>query len=163
MDSLANMLSVPYTLEHEGKRYPMRKPNLLEAGRFQRWLEDRGFDAIERIPFRDDEAKRAALNAHVHDCAAGVYEWGGEIASRAILTESGMSKYVEIICDVKPEIAKELICKHIERILAVVTAASSDDPKAVGEALKSLGLPATFLSSDSGTRRSTKAKKKSRR
>lgn len=163
MATLADLLSIATNLECDGKQYPMRPPNQLEQGKFQRWLEQRAYEGIERRTYAEDSAKYAAINALTQDIAAGVYEWGGDVASKAVLSSSGAAKLVELICNVPASEAAKVIDTHIQRVVAIMTAASTDDPKALGEALKLLGLPADFLSPASEIRPSTKRKRKSKR
>ncbi len=149
--------------EPVAKTYAMRPPNQLEQGKFQRWLEQRAYEALDRRTYVNDEARAKAENALTRDISAGVYEWGGDVASLAVLSTSGAAKLLELICGVPPVEAIRVINTHATRVRNILTAASTDDPKALAEALKAVGLPSNFLSSDSATPRSTKRKRKSRR
>jgi len=161
--TLADMFSLPTELEHNGKRYPIRPPTIEEQGRFQRWLEQRALDVVERTSYRDDAAREAAYKRFEDSAAAGEYEWGGEVAARAHLTISGATKLVSLIAGCPEDEAREVVETHRRRVSAVLQAAVTNDPKALAEALKTLGLPSEILSGSSGARRSTRAKKKSRR
>ncbi len=163
MATFADLFSLAFTLTHAGKSYELRKPNQLEQGKYQRWLEDRAAAGVERRNYPNDAAREMAERVLQRDIAAGVYEWGGEVAAAAVLSPDGAAKLVEIVCDVRPHIAREIIDTHIKQVLAVLAAASTDDPKALALALKTLGLSSDNLSSGSAIPPSTKRKRKSRR
>jgi hypothetical protein len=169
MVSLADLLSVESEVELDGKTYKLRPPNLLEQGKFQRWLEQRARESIDRATYLDDSSRLRQQNLISTDIAAGEYEWGSMVCVKALQTPTGVAKLLEIILAIPAEESKKLVDEHLSRIVAVISAAVSDDPKAVRAALKTLGLPADFLtprrgsSSDSAGRRSTSRKKKSKR
>lgn len=167
MATFADLLSLSTSLECDGKTYPIREPNQLEQGKFQRFLEEKAFSAVERMPFREEAARAAALNALTRDTAAGAYEWRGDVASRAILSEDGMSKLLELICEIPPDEAKKVVATHINRVIAIMTAAENSDPKAMALALQALGLKPDFISGKpslkSETRHTTRRKPKSKR
>ena len=161
--TLADMLSTPHEIEHGGKVYKITAPTQDQQGRYQRWLEDKALDAIERGGFRSEEARASAYAAWTRDCASGLYEFGNDAFNKALGTISGGTKLIEIICDVTPEVAKELFETRRKRIDAIFQAAVTNDPKALALALKALGLPSEIFLGVSATRRSTKRKRKSRR
>lgn len=166
---MADLLGVGTELTLDGETYAVKAPTLLEQGRYQRWLEQRARESLDRATYLDDVARATAQNAVTRDIAAGEYEWGGDLCVKALRTEAGVVKLLEVVLGVPPETARRLYDTRLGQIMAVLKAASDDDPKVLGEALKTLGLPADFLtpkrtsSSASGTRRSRKPGTKSRR
>lgn len=177
MLSLADLLSVESEIELEvekdGKKelktYKLGPPNILQQGKFQRWLEQRARESVDRANYLDEATRQQQQNLITNDVAAGEYDWGGPVCVKALQSQVGVAKLMEIILDVPGDEARRIVEQHLQRIVNVIQAAVSDDPKAVREALKALGLPADFLepkkpsSSASAGRRSAKRKKKSSR
>lgn len=159
MPSIGDLLNSPSEKEFEGVVYQLRQPTMEEEGLFQRWLEQRAYDAIARRTYQDpveQETDRRLLN---QDIAAGEYEYGGPLAVKAINTPRGIAQIVHIICapqGMTLEIAKRFVNHHLELIAAVlISKLPGADPKALGESLLKHGVPADFFSSDSGTHPST--------
>lgn len=167
--TIADLLSVDTELVIDGQTYKVHPPTLLEQGKFQRWLEQRARESVDRATYLDEAARDRGQNRVTTDVAAGLYEWGGEVALTALRSKDGVAKLIEIILGVPEPTARAFVDDHLKKIVAVLKVAADDDPKAVAQALKELGLPANFLgtkptsSSASGTRRSTKRGTKSRR
>jgi hypothetical protein len=161
----ADLLGAPSELTHKGKVYQLRPANQLEQAKFQRWLEQRARDAVARADV--SEPRRAAMDAALTDAiAAGEYEWGGEVCLKAIRTPGGLAKLVSIVLAeqaVTLAVAQEMVEEKLRDIAAVMFAQASNDPKALAAALQKAGLPDSYFTSSSRTRRSTGRSRKSRR
>lgn len=171
--SQADLLNVAREVKLGDKTFHVRSPTLLEQGRFQRWLETRAWEAIERratmpgVKPADIERDRKALIA---DIAAGVYSWGGRASIEALGTTAGLVALFAIVTgEPEQEVEKLVDAKLWELVAAVNTLMEANDPKALRAALKSLGMapplwnPGRGRSSNSATRRSATRRKKSRR
>ncbi len=173
MATLADLLSVPTEIEfeYEGqvKKYPIGKPGQLVQGKYQRWLEQNAREGVDRATYLSDEGKERAERVVSRDIAAKVYCWGGEVCVLALQTPEGIQKYLELLLNIPPAEAAALVEFRLKVIAEIVRAMQAKDPKALGAALATLGLPADFLrprknsSSASGTRRSGSQKRKSKR
>jgi hypothetical protein len=177
-ESPADLLGVAHELDLDGVVYAVRKPDQLAQGKFQRWLESRARDAIDRAAV-DDAVKRAMHTDLNRDIAAGVYGYNGPVGAAAMQTPEGLAKLLTLVATapggepMAPAAAERCVERHMLRLAGMIAAAEADDPKALAAALRELGLPANFLGSSGGsrpsgssaskTRRSTKAKRKSRR
>ncbi|MDY3558406.1 hypothetical protein R5W23_005499 [Gemmata sp. JC673] len=149
----------------DGTVYKLRKPTLYEQGEFQRWLEQRAHDAVDRSTAPEDAKDRRHARIDT-DAALGKYEFDGPYAMEALWTPAGLAKVVAIVCrdqGVTDELAERLVADQIKRIAAALLARASDDPKALAPLLGALGLPTDWLrsgpnepsSSSSSTPRST--------
>src|SRR4051794_13270063 len=116
MPTLADLLSVETDLELDGKTYKVRPPTLLEQGRFQRWLEQRAREAIDRAVYKDEASRDRCHNLITQDVAAGVYEWGGELCVKALQTEAGVVRLLELVAGVPAAEAKRLVDSHLKKI-----------------------------------------------
>jgi hypothetical protein len=169
--TLADLLSIGTEVDLGGKKVTLRPPNLLEQGKYQRWLEEQARQSVNRATYLSDDAVRQAQNDITRDIASGIYQWGGQVCVAALQQPDGVAKLVEIVCSLEQAEARKLVDDYLGQIVALIRAASDDDPKAIAQALKSLGLPPDFLgaktkpasSKCSGARRSTKRKRKSKR
>jgi hypothetical protein len=161
----ADLLGAPTEFVYKGKTFQLRAANQLEQAKFQRWLEQRARDAVERADVSDE--RRRAMDAGVTDAiAAGEYEWGGELCIRAIRTPAGLAKLVSIVLAdqaVTLPMAQEMVESKLKEIAAVMFAKVADDPKALAAALEKLGLPENYFTNNSRTRRLTGRSRKSRR
>lgn len=168
MATLADLFSIPRELEFEGKKYNVRPPTLLEQGKFQRWLEKRADEAIDRKSWLSDDQRQAEKRLLNQDIAAGLYEWESEVSVNSLQTRAGVTKLIELICNIPPPEAERLVECRMKAIVDLVRAKQAKDPKAMRAALTMLGLPANFLSkkkhSLSGSARERASRrKKSRR
>ncbi len=152
--TLASLFNAPTELEFEGEKYLLRKPNQLEEGMYQRWLEQLAWDKINARTYQDEAEKLASLRMHDHDCAAGVFEYGGEVSVKRLMTPKGLAKLIAIICrdqGMTDEQAERWVELENRKIAAVLVSKATDDPKALAAALAILGLPKDFLSCSSST------------
>lgn len=152
--TLADFLNAPTEFDLDGEKFLIRKPDQLEQGEFVRWLEQLAYDKINARTYQREEDKLASLRMHDQDCAAGVYDWGSEVAVRRLLTEKGFAKLLSIICreqGLTPAKAQELIEKESHKLAAVMSSRVTQDPKVLAAILASLGLPSDFFSSSSAT------------
>ena len=155
----ADIFNVGKTIKlSDGREYQLRKPNQIEQGLFQKWLEDRAHDAIDRST--DGEARKLQRH-HLVDVDAGLgkYEYDGPLAIEALYTPAGMSKIIAIICrdqGVTDAIAEEIFLSRAREVAAEVLLRRSQDPKALGLLLEALGFPTDFLEeSDSSSNSSS--------
>lgn len=156
--TLADFLNAPTEFELDGETFRVRKPDQLEQGEYQRWLEQLAYDAIARRTYQNEAERLACLRMHDQDCAAGVYEWGGEVAVRRLLTVKGFAKLLSIVCradGLTERKAEKLIEKESHKLAAVMASKVTADPKVLEAVLASLGLPSDFCSPSSRTRPST--------
>lgn len=161
----ADLLGAPTEFVYKGKTFQLRPANQIEQAKFQRWIEQRARDAVERSDVSED--RRRAMDAALTDAiAAGEYEWGGELCIRAIRTPGGLAKLVSIVLAeqaVTLPMAQEMVEDKLRDIAAVMFAQSASDPKALAAALEKLGLPEGYFTNNSRTRRSTGRSRRSRR
>ena len=156
--TLAELLNSPTAIPFEGVEYQLRQPTLMEEGEYQRWLEHRAYEAIERRTYRDpDQQERDRRNLN-NDVAAGVFEWGGEVCVRAIQTPGGLARLLHIMLrdqGLTEAKAKALVDRKMREIAAVLVARSTSDPNSLRATLATLGLPEDFLSAASSCRPTT--------
>lgn len=169
--SQADLLNVEREIKVGDKTFKVRQPNLLEQGKFQRWLETRAWEAIDRrasmpgVTPADIERDRKALIA---DIAAGVYSWGGQASIAALGTTTGLVALFAIITgEPESEVEKLVTAKLWEVVAALNVLLEDEDPKALRAVLRSLGMAAPpgrvrGSSSNSAIRRSVSRRKKSR-
>jgi|GEM_PF-3027725 len=128
----------------------LRKPTLYEQGEFQRWLEQRAHDAVDRGT--ESEEKKDRRHDRIYaDAALGKYEWDGPYAMEAMWTPAGLAKIVAIVCrdqGVTDEQAEKLVEEQIKRVAAILLMQASEDPKAMAPVLEALGLPIEWLASE---------------
>lgn len=158
MSTLADMLNSPTEITFRGATYRLRQPTLFEQGEFQRWLEQRAYDAIERRTYQSDAQQAADRNALNQDVAAGVYEWGGEVCAKALQTPTGIARLLATVLrdqGVTPEMARAMVDEQLRVIAALIVAKAADDPNSLRATLAALGLPENFFSDNSPTRPST--------
>jgi hypothetical protein len=159
MSTLADIVNAPTELEWKGAKYLLRQPDQLEEGMFQRWLEQRAFDAIERTKYQDREKQIIDRERHFQDVAAGVYESGGEVYAKAVVQPSGMAKMISIICrnadpPMTEKAAKEIVDYKMREVAAVLISKVNSDPKVLEAVLSRLGLPKDFFSQNFATHHS---------
>jgi peptidoglycan hydrolase-like protein with peptidoglycan-binding domain len=150
--TLADVLNSPTEKEFEGNKYKLRQMTVMEEGEFQRWMEQLAYDAIERRTYQDptqQERDRKNLN---NDIAAGVYEWGQELAVRRFQSVKGLSKILYFVCrdqGLDEEAAQRWAMEEVKKLAAILVqrATGTDDPKDLRVVCLSLGLPPDFLSS----------------
>jgi len=158
--TLADILGAPTTFELDGETFRIGPPTLMHQGEYQTWLEQLAFDAINRRVYQDEREKLACLRMHDENCAAGAYEWGGDIACRRLCTASGLAKLLAIMCrdqGLTEKKAERLVGLEQRKLAAVMAARRTDDPKVLAAVLATLGLPSDFYSSSSPTPPSTAA------
>jgi hypothetical protein len=177
MPTLADLLAVPAELAWDGRTWKMRPPTQLEQALFSRWLERRAKEFAERSVDLTADAQAEYRRVAVNEAAACSFEWGSDAYVKALGTPLGTAKMFELVWrtehpdrgDVSEDLALRFVTEKIGEAAAALTAAVEADPKVRREILRAAGLPANFLDSrpastfNSGTRRSTKPAKKSRK
>lgn len=134
----------------DGTVYVIKKPNGYQQGEFQRWLEQRAHDAVERsIASEDSKARRH----HLIDIDAGLgkYEWDGPLALEAMWTPVGIAKILTIICrdqGVNDSKAEEILAHSIKEVAVKMLMRAAKDPKALAPVLGALGLPMDWMESE---------------
>jgi hypothetical protein len=166
MSTLADYVNAPTEIEFDKKIYHLRQPTLFEEGEFQRWLEHQALFKIETADkeILDDAKRDKARQTHFQDCASGVYESGGELYGKALMSQAGMAKMLSIVLKddgITLAIAKEMVKVKIREVLAVLISKVTSDPKAHEAVLAKLGLPKDFFlrnspTSPSGTQAASK-------
>lgn len=146
--TLADIFAVGSDLKGtDGKTYKLRKPTLYEQGEFQRWLEQRAHDAVDRGTESDEKKDRRHDRIYA-DSALGKYEWDGPFAMEAMWTPAGLAKIVAIVCrdqGVTDEEAEKLVAEQIKRVAAIILMQASEDPKAIAPVFEALGLSTDWL------------------
>ena len=122
--------------------YTLRKPTQYEQGEFQRWLEQRAHDAVDR-----SSAPEAAKDRRHHaidvDAGLGKYEYDGELGLAARFTPAGMVKIIAIVLRDQglTEATAEPVVAHCVREIALeLIEKEESDPNAVRLARIALGL-----------------------
>ena len=147
--TIADMFNSPSELKFEGKTYHLRQPTLEEEGEYQRWLEQRAYDAIERRTYQDQAQQDRDRNALNRDVAAGLYEWGGVICCESLSTPVGVARMTAIVLrgqGVTPALAKRIVDLKVREVTAAVVSKVRSDPKSMAVILETLGLPPDYLS-----------------
>lgn len=126
----------------------------MEQGEYQRWLEQRAYDAIARRTYQDQTEQDRDRNNLNKDIAVGCYEWGSEACVNALRTQLGSAKLLAVILKdqgMTEAIARRWVERQLAEIAAVLMSKVQTDPLALAVALSRLGLPSDFLSSASAT------------
>lgn len=172
MQTLADFFNAPTELPLKDDKgdvletVKVRQPSQLEQGMFQRWLEQRAYDSIERRTYQDPRQQAEDRRLLNQDVAAGVYEWGGPVCVAALGTPTGIAKLLTIICADQAltlEKAEKLVDQQVREIAAILWERGAADPKALEATLKRLGLPKNYFSNSSPTRPSAARRKSSRK
>lgn len=155
--TLADFFNAPGEFRLGDEVFRMREPNQLEQGEFQRWLEQLAFDNLMARKYQTDADREAALRVWQHDCAAGVYEYGGVVCLRRLTDPNlkGLAKLMEVVCreqGMTYDKASAIARNEQARLVALISKQATDDPKALAAVLTRLGLPSDFFSSSSATR-----------
>jgi hypothetical protein len=133
----------------DGTTYTLRKLTLIEQGQFQRWLEKRAHDAVDRGA--ESEFLKERRHDRIYaDSAIGKYEWDGPLAIEAMWTPAGLTKIIYMVCHdqgVDEPLAEKLAIEQIKHIAAVLLGRAGVDPKVMVPVLAALGLPTGWLSS----------------
>lgn len=159
----ADLMGVGKKFVFEEKEYEVKPLNQVQQGQYQRWLEDRALAAILRDTDSPPDMVKSDRREFVHDRAAGIYEWLGDVAEKARGTWSGAAKYLEIALSIDADTARRMIEKESLAIIELIGRIVEEDPLAVRQLLKKMGLPQEWegdwrnetSSSDSSTRPST--------
>lgn len=149
--TIADLFNSATELEWKGTVYKCRQPTQLEQGQFQRWLEQRAFDAIARREYHDEADRERDRQLHTQDVAAGEYEWSGLLAVKATRTPAGLAKVLQItLADqgMTDKVAAEIVDHKFREVAAILASRLTDDPKETRLLFLSLGLepPATSAS-----------------
>lgn len=147
--TLADIFAVGSLLAYKGKEYRIGQPGLVQQGQFQRWLEQRAHDAVDRSDASEDAKDRRHARIDT-DAALGKYEYDGPYAQEALYMPAGMAKMLEIIGreeGITPEVAEGMVREKIKEVAAVMLRARISDPKVLAQAIASLGLPSEWAES----------------
>jgi hypothetical protein len=151
---IASAFNVPVEFkDRDGKPYPLRKPTIYEQALYQRWLEQRAHDAVDRS---DAGEEQKAKRHHLIDVDAGLgkYEWDGLLALESMWQPAGMAKLLTILCrdqGVTDAKAEEILATSAREIAAHVLTKAQADPKARADLallLGALGLPMDWMASE---------------
>lgn len=143
----ADLFGVPHAFELDGQTYEFKKPDQIQQGVYQRWLEQRARESVGRATDVPERERDELLRAVQEDIATFRYEYGGPACARSLQTASGVAKMIEIVCQVPPGVARRIAERRRDLIAELWRARLADDPKAAAAALVSLGLPPDFLAS----------------
>jgi hypothetical protein len=148
--TLADVFAVGHTVTMpDGKGYTLRPPTQVEQAEFQRWLEQRAHDGIERS--RGTQEAKDRRHTLIDDKAAlGYYEWDGPLGLQSRWTVAGLTKAVEIVCrpqGVDEKLAEEIARQHIRAVSAAILQEAARDPKALAPILGAMGLPMDWFES----------------
>jgi hypothetical protein len=150
---LASAFNVPVEFKGpDGTVYKLRKPTIYEQGEYQRWLESRAHDAVDRSNASEEQ------KAHRHhlidvDAGLGKYEWDGLLALESMWQPAGMAKLLTILCrdqKVDDKKAEEILATSARTIAAHVLTKAQADPKARADLalmLGAMGLPMDWMAS----------------
>lgn len=131
----------------DGTKYTLKKPTQYQQGEFQRWLEQRAHDAIDRGTEPADRKDRRHDRVY-SDSAIGKYEWDGPLALEAMWTPAGLGKLLTIVCrdqGVTDEKVDAILAHSFKEVAAKIFMRASTDPKALREVLVGLGLPMDWM------------------
>jgi hypothetical protein len=154
MPTLADIFAAGYEITGpDGTKYTLRKPDQYEQGLFQKYLEARAHDAIDRDtrPGVTDEARDR--RHHLVDVKAGLgyYSYDGPYGIEAQWLPHGMAKLVTLVCKVPDETAEQIIRHHARTVaVQVLGAAAKADPKVaaqIRDLLAGLGFPTDWFAS----------------
>ena len=146
--TLAHLFNAPTEFVLDGEKYLVSKPDQLQQGEFQRWLEQLAFDRINSRDYQSDAEKARSIRMHDQDCAVGVYEWGSPLSLERIQSQKGLAKLIEIICrdqGMTPGKAQKLVEEQALGLLQVFKDKVTDDPKTLALALETLEPGNAFL------------------
>lgn len=132
-----------------GKQYVQRKPTLYEQGEFQRWLEQRAHDAVDRSSGTEESKDR---RHHLLDIAAGLgkYDYDSPRGVEARWLPAGMVKVITMTMrdqGVTDEIAEYLVEQFLRGMVAEYAKKKKLDPERLALVHLSLGLPMEWTSS----------------
>lgn len=159
--TIADLFNSATELEWKGRVYKCRQLTGLEQGMFQRWLEQRALDGIERRVYQDEAQRERDRQLHAQDVAVGEYEWSGLLAVRATRTPAGLAKCLQIaLADqgMTDATAAEVVEHKFREVAAVLASKLTDDPKEARAIFLGLGVrppddsPGATSSSGSPTR-----------
>lgn len=151
---LASAFNVPVEFKGpDGTVYKLRKPTIYEQGEYQRWLESRAHDAVDRSNASEEQ------KVHRHhlidvDAGLGKYEWDGLLALESMWQPAGVAKLLTILCrdqKVDDKKAEEILETSARIIAAHVLTKAQADPKARADLslmLGAMGLPMDWLESE---------------
>lgn len=111
--------ALPFTSK-KGKTYQITPMDLNNCGAFEKWLEARAFDSVERhLASKSMETTEYAkiLAAVGKEFAAGDFAFGGEIANRATKSIPGILKLISITMGVDQKEASDLLINEGVRIV----------------------------------------------
>lgn len=155
---LADLLGSVSELEHKGKTYRVRPPTQEEEGLFSRRLERRERENAARAVELDEADQAKLLAAAGRHAAIGTYEWGSDDYVEALSKPTGMAYMLYLVmrsenpeAGVTERLCREIVELNIRQVAALILAKDEPDPAKKKAILESVGLPANFLDSSSGT------------
>jgi len=148
----ADIFAVGQTLDYKAPdgtitTFKLRPPNQYEQGEFQRWLEQKIHDAIDRS---SDSEERKIKRHSLIDAQAGMgeYAWDGPSGMESRFKPEGYIETLKIVCrdqGMTDEIAQEIFQQNLYRLWRDVMESQGQDPKALAPVLAALGFPTGFL------------------
>lgn len=99
---LAKMLNISPDYTFQGKVYHIKDATIKQRAEFATWVEQRAFEALDRIVLNDETGSRAAALREMRsdliaEIAAGKYEWGGKPVLEAVETRVGQIQLLYIL------------------------------------------------------------------
>lgn len=131
MPDAAAALAAPTTVTHQGKTYPLHPLTLDDAAMFERWAENRAFDAISVRRGQIDETDYTILlRAWLDDVVAGKYRFGSPLCSRLIGMREGASFLFFLMLakgspGMTPKLASEIFDAEMAQVKAKMEAANT--------------------------------------
>lgn len=124
MSDAASAVAAPIILKHKGKDYELAPLSIDGIAMFERWLENRAFEAIEvrKGTIAEDDYERL-LGAWVEQCASGRYRWASKVAQRAARTKDGLAFLLFVqLAEKNPTMSQRLAAEILEASMAEVLA-----------------------------------------
>lgn len=133
MGQMADLLTIERTITFKGKEYKLKPFDFETQGRFERWLETRGVEAIKRLrPLISEEEYREERAALRRDISAEKYAFGGRLCAEALQSIAGQKAVCKIMLrdytDFTDAMIDEFFLEESDTVLAAIK--DDTDPKA---------------------------------
>jgi hypothetical protein len=118
--------AAPYTLEHGGRVYRFRLLGQVEKSAFRAWLLSRT-RAVLCVLYSGAELEEQ-LRTLTADAIAGVYDFGGEVATRVLATFEGLNVLTALLAGCEPDELLDLLAdreQEVRHLLELVMAESA--------------------------------------
>lgn len=155
MSSIADLLAVGSEMVHDGVKYQLRKPKLIEQARFSQWLKDQAKAEAGRgdLP---DEVREGLYRAAMRDAGELWYAPDSPGYVAALQKPAGFARLLFIIFQADhPEITEDKVQEILEAGLkeqfVKLVAAEINDPKSLELVLSILGFQPDYLSSSASS------------